>query len=126
MASLRSPLVADWKSPPFAEVHLALSRVHPFARACFHAVAPSTGTSIVCVLVRRPTTANVVDRAGGEAALFRREPSHEFGDLFGGADPAHGDQAGDDALERRPPPTSPPDSGESRSDAEPQDRKSVV
>ena len=35
MAKLLSPLVANRKSPPFAEVQLVLSRVPPFARACF-------------------------------------------------------------------------------------------
>ena len=34
MAKLRSPLVANWKSPPFADVQLVLSRVPPFALAC--------------------------------------------------------------------------------------------
>jgi len=34
MAMLRSPLVANWKSPPFADVQLVLSRVPPFALAC--------------------------------------------------------------------------------------------
>ncbi|GAB7008003.1 hypothetical protein JCM18899A_54820 [Nocardioides sp. AN3] len=35
MAKLRSPLVANQKSPPLAEFQLVLSRVSPFARACF-------------------------------------------------------------------------------------------
>lgn len=34
MAKLRSPLVANLKSPPLVEFQLVLSRVPPFARAC--------------------------------------------------------------------------------------------
>ena len=71
MAKLRSPLVANWKSPPFAVSSVGLESGSSVRSGLFHAVGVTVGDDGVAV-VQEP-----VEHADG-GGVFGQEPAPGF------------------------------------------------